>query len=160
MCAKQSNICTKSWENLHIGPPLILKFWTSVSLAIRSYTAHMALGSVLFTGWRSMWEVHHGHDAYPHTTCLAASGHIEHWMYLDLGEKHSKLTLVYAKIMWYLVCGADTKGYPRGWGAGTDTWKCIPKWVSNPYCRDIQIRKCEWWQGNKMTKSKSPIKNS
>ena len=25
----------KSWENLHIGPPLILKFGTSVSLAIK-----------------------------------------------------------------------------------------------------------------------------
>ena len=31
--------------------------------------------------------------------------------------------------------------------------------VSNPYCRDIQIRRCEWTQGKKMTQSKSPIKN-
>ena len=32
--------------------------------------------------------------------------------------------------------------------------------ISNPYCRDIQIRTCEWTQGKKMTQSKSPIKNS
>ena len=32
--------------------------------------------------------------------------------------------------------------------------------ISNPYCWDIQIRKCEWWQGNKMTQTKSLTKNS
>ena len=39
----------------------------------------------------------------------------------------------------------DLNGYPR---------------ISNPYCRDIQIRRCEWTQGKKMTQSKSLIKNS
>ena len=44
-------------------------------------------------------------------------------------------------------------------------WKWHPEvdlnWylrISNPYCRDIQIRKCEWSQGKKMTQSKLPIK--
>ena len=50
---------------------------------LRSYTAHMALGSVLLYRMTSMSEVHHGHDAYPHTTgCVSigpALGHIEHW---------------------------------------------------------------------------------
>ena len=32
--------------------------------------------------------------------------------------------------------------------------------ISNPYCCDIQIRRCVWTQGKKMTQSKSPIKNS
>ena len=32
--------------------------------------------------------------------------------------------------------------------------------ISNPYCRDIQIRKCEWSQGYKITQTKLPIKNS
>ena len=32
--------------------------------------------------------------------------------------------------------------------------------IFNPYCQDIQIRKCEWTQGKKMTQSKSRIKNS
>ena len=39
----------------------------------------------------------------------------------------------------------DLNGYPR---------------ISNPYCRDIQIRTCEWTQGKIMTQSKSQIKNS
>ena len=39
----------------------------------------------------------------------------------------------------------DLNGYPR---------------ISNPYRRNIQIRRCEWTQGYKMTQSKSPIKNS
>ena len=32
--------------------------------------------------------------------------------------------------------------------------------ISNPYCPDIQIWKCEWSQGYKMTQNKLPIKNS
>ena len=31
--------------------------------------------------------------------------------------------------------------------------------ISNPYCRDIQIWKCEWSQGYKITQTKLPIKN-
>ena len=30
--------------------------------------------------------------------------------------------------------------------------------ISNPYCWDIKIRKCEWSHGYKMTQSKLPIK--
>ena len=32
--------------------------------------------------------------------------------------------------------------------------------ISNPYCRNIQIQRCEWTQGKKMTQSKSQIKGS
>ena len=32
--------------------------------------------------------------------------------------------------------------------------------ISNPYCQKIQIQRCEWSQGYKMTQSKLPIKNS
>ena len=46
---------------------------------------------------------------------------------------------------WYRPPEVDLNGYPR---------------ISNPYCRDIQIRRCEWTQGKKMTQSKSWIKNS
>ena len=46
---------------------------------------------------------------------------------------------------WYRSPVVDLNGYPR---------------ISNPYCHDIQIQRCEWTQGNKMTQSKSPIKNS
>ena len=35
MVSKATKHMYKSWENLHIGPPLILKFGTSVSLAIK-----------------------------------------------------------------------------------------------------------------------------
>ena len=46
---------------------------------------------------------------------------------------------------WYRPAEVDLNGYPR---------------ISNPYCHDIQIRRCEWTQGKKMTQSKSWIKNS
>ena len=46
---------------------------------------------------------------------------------------------------WYGVQEVDLNWYPR---------------ICNPYCRDIQIRTCEWTQGKKMTQSKSLIKNS
>ena len=46
---------------------------------------------------------------------------------------------------WYGPPEVDLNGYPR---------------ISNPYYRDIQIRKCEWTQGKKMTQSKSQIENS
>ena len=46
---------------------------------------------------------------------------------------------------WYRPPEVDLNGYPR---------------ISNPYCRDIQIRTYEWTQGKKMTQSKSRIKNS
>ena len=46
---------------------------------------------------------------------------------------------------WDRLPVVDLNGYPR---------------ISNPYCCDIQIRRCEWTQGKKMTQSKSPIKNS
>ena len=46
---------------------------------------------------------------------------------------------------WYRPPEVDLNWYPR---------------ISNPYCQDIQIQKCEWSQGYKMTQSKSPIKNS
>ena len=39
----------------------------------------------------------------------------------------------------------DLNGYPR---------------ISNRYCRNIQIWRCEWTQGKKITQSKSWIKNS
>ena len=32
--------------------------------------------------------------------------------------------------------------------------------MCNPYCRDIQIRRCEWSQGYQMPQTKSTIKNS
>ena len=46
---------------------------------------------------------------------------------------------------WYGPPEVDLNGYPR---------------ISNPYCRNIQIWRCEWTQGKKMTQSKSLIKNS
>ena len=46
---------------------------------------------------------------------------------------------------WYRPPEVDLNGYPR---------------ISNPYGREIQIQRCEWTQGKKMTQSKSPIKNS
>ena len=46
---------------------------------------------------------------------------------------------------WYRPPEVDLNEYPR---------------ICNPYCRDIQIRRCQWTQGKKMTQSKSPIKNS
>ena len=46
---------------------------------------------------------------------------------------------------WYGPPEVDLNWYPR---------------ISNPYCRDIQIRRCEWTQGKKMTQSKSQIKGS
>ena len=46
---------------------------------------------------------------------------------------------------WYRPPEVDLNWYPR---------------ICNPYCRDIQIRRCEWTQGKKMTQSKSRIKNS
>ena len=42
---------------------------------------------------------------------------------------------------WYRPPKLDLNGYPR---------------ICNPYCRDIQIWRCEWTQGKKMTQSKSP----
>ena len=44
---------------------------------------------------------------------------------------------------WYRSLEVDLNGYPR---------------ISDPYCCDIQIRRCELTQGKKMTQSKSPIK--
>ena len=46
---------------------------------------------------------------------------------------------------WYRPPEVDLNGYPR---------------ISNPYCHDIQIQRCECTQGKKMTQSKSWIKNS
>ena len=46
---------------------------------------------------------------------------------------------------WYRPPEVDLNGYPR---------------ISNPYCHNIQIWRCEWTQGKKMTQSKSWIKNS
>ena len=46
---------------------------------------------------------------------------------------------------WYRPPEVDLNWYPR---------------ISNSYCRDIQIRRCEWTQGKKMTQSKSQIKRS
>ena len=46
---------------------------------------------------------------------------------------------------WYRPPEVDLNGYPR---------------ISNPYCCDIQIRRCQWTQGKKMTQSKSQIKGS
>ena len=46
---------------------------------------------------------------------------------------------------WYGPPEVDLNGYPR---------------ISNPYYRDIQIWRCEWTQGKKMTQSKSQIKLS
>ena len=46
---------------------------------------------------------------------------------------------------WYRPPEVDLNWYPR---------------ISNPYCCNIQIRRCEWTQGKKMTQSKSQIKNS
>ena len=49
----------------------------------------------------------------------------------------------YFSCRWYRPPEVDLNGYPR---------------ISNPYCHDIQIRRCEWTQGKKMTQSKSQIK--
>ena len=61
---------------------------------LRSYTAHMALGSVLLYRMTSKRECHHGHDAYPHTTCCVSTSQpqdtLNTGMYLDLVKKHSK----------------------------------------------------------------------
>ena len=46
---------------------------------------------------------------------------------------------------WYGPPEVDLNGYSR---------------ICNPYYRDIQIRRCEWTQGKKMTQSKSQIKGS
>ena len=46
---------------------------------------------------------------------------------------------------WYRPPEVDLNGYPR---------------ISNPYCYDIQIWRCEWTQGKKVTQSKSQIKGS
>ena len=46
---------------------------------------------------------------------------------------------------WYRPPEVDLNGYPR---------------ISNPYCHNIQIQRCEWTQSKKMTQSKSLIKNS
>ena len=51
----------------------------------------------------------------------------------------------YFSCRWYGPPEVDLNGYPR---------------ICNPYCRNIQIRRCEWTQGKKKTQSKSPIKNS
>ena len=57
----------------------------------------------------------------------------------------------YFTCMWHFSCRwygppeVHLNGYPR---------------ISNPYCRDIQIRRCEWTQGKKMTQSKLWIKGS
>ena len=70
---------------------------------------------------------------------------------------HHTFTTTYFDNMWdnmwvqfflgkkYRPPEVDLNGFPR---------------ISNPYCRDIQIRTCEWTQGKKMTQSKSRIKNS
>ena len=44
---------------------------------------------------------------------------------------------------WDRLPVVDLNGYPR---------------ICYPYCHDIQIQKCEWTQGYKMTKTKLPIK--
>ena len=62
--------------------------------------------------------------------------------------KNSKLFYMCARhfsCRWYGPPEIDLNGYPR---------------ICNPYCRDIQIRRCEWTHGKKMTQSKSLIKNS
>ena len=46
---------------------------------------------------------------------------------------------------WYGPSEVDLNGYPR---------------ICNPYCCDIQIWRCEWTQGKKITQSKLSIKNS
>ena len=67
-------------------------------------------------------------------------------------QSKSRLKIVYYftcmrhfSCRWYRPPEVDLNGYPR---------------ISNPYCCDIQIQRCEWTQGKKMTQSKSPIKNS
>ena len=57
----------------------------------------------------------------------------------------------YFTCMWHFSCRwygppeVDLNGYPR---------------ICNPYCRDIQIQRCEWSQGYQMAQTKSTIKNS
>ena len=51
----------------------------------------------------------------------------------------------YFSCRWYRPPEVDLNGYPR---------------ICNPYCRDIQIRKCEWTQGKKISQSKLQIKGS
>ena len=46
---------------------------------------------------------------------------------------------------WYRPQEVDLNEHPR---------------ISNPYCCDIRIRRCEWTQGKKITESKLWIKNS
>ena len=61
--------------------------------------------------------------------------------------KNSKLFYMYAALLLQVVWTpeVDLNGYPM---------------ISNPYCRDISIQRCECTQGTKMTQSKSRIKNS
>ena len=64
---------------------------------------------------------------------------------------HGLKIVNYFTCMWHFSCRwyrpqvVDLNGYPR---------------ISNPYCHDIQIWKCEWTQGKKITQSKLWIKNS
>ena len=67
-------------------------------------------------------------------------------------QSKSRVKIVnYFTCMWHFSCRwygppeVDLHWYPR---------------ICNPYCCDIQIRRCEWTQGKKMTQSKSWIKNS
>ena len=69
------------------------------------------------------------------------------WPKVNLGLKivNYFTCMRYFSCRWYRPPEVDLNWYPS---------------VSNPYCRDIQIWRCEWTQGKKMTQSKSPIKNS
>ena len=66
----------------------------------------------------------------------------------DITQKYSKgyfTCMQHFSCRWYRPPVFDLNGYPR---------------ISNPNCRDIQIRRCEWTQSKKMTQSKLQIKNS
>ena len=56
----------------------------------------------------------------------------------------------YFTCMWHFSC--------RWYGSPEVDLNWYPR-ISNPYCLDIQIRRCEWIQGKKMTQSKSQIRN-
>ena len=58
------------------------------------------------------------------------------------------------KIVNYFTCVQHF--FSRWWGPPEVDLNWYPR-ISNPYCRDIQIRRCGWSQGYKMAKGKGVV---
>ena len=86
----------------------------------------MALGSVLLYRMTSMREVHHGHDAYPHTTCCVSTSQpqdtLNTGMYLDLGKKHSKWHKSMQKLSICVGQGQEQGVGGKGLGSRGGSW--------------------------------------